>query len=117
MHDRTTQVVLGVFAGTFCFTLFGALSLRSSDQSAEVPQLAVSFALLLSLAIFASLIVLIQHITTMLQAPKIVAAAGEELRSVVSARVDIEGLDARDDQENTRLSPETQNKTLGVPLS
>ena len=37
------------------------------------------------LATFASLILLVQHISTMLQAPNIAAAAGAELLELVSA--------------------------------
>ena len=41
----------------------------------------------LMLATFATLILLVQHISTMLQAPNIAAAAGAELREVVSAEI------------------------------
>jgi len=43
--------------------------------------------LLLELATFASLILLVQHISTMLQAPNIAAAAGAELLDVVHAEI------------------------------
>jgi uncharacterized membrane protein len=46
---------------------------------AELPQVSVTIGLILSVATFASLIILIQHISIMLQAPNIVAAAGAEL--------------------------------------
>ena len=39
------------------------------------------------LATFATLILLVQHISTMLQAPNIAAAAGAELLEVVSAEI------------------------------
>ena len=39
------------------------------------------------LGTFASLILLVQHISTMLQAPNIAAAAGAELRNVVLAEI------------------------------
>jgi len=39
------------------------------------------------LATFASLILLVQHVSTMLQAPNIAAAAGAELRDVVLAEI------------------------------
>lgn len=83
LGDRTTQVVLGMFTGTFSFCLFTAIRLPSPDQAFDPPQLAISFALLLFLATFASLIVLIHHISKALQAPNIVAAAGAELRTTV----------------------------------
>lgn len=83
LGDRTTQVVLGMFTGTFTYCLVTALLLPPSDQVYDLPQLTVTFALVFFLATFGSLIALIQHISTALQAPKIVAAAGAELRSTI----------------------------------
>lgn len=83
LGDRTTQVVLGMFTGTFCYCLVEALWLPPPDQVYDLPQLSVTFGLVLFLATFGSLIALIQHISTALQAPKIVAAAGAELRSTI----------------------------------
>ncbi len=83
LGDRTTQFVLGMFTGTFTYCLVTALWLPPSDQVYDLPQLTVTFALVFFLATFGSLIALIQHISTALQAPKIVAAAGAELRSTV----------------------------------
>jgi uncharacterized membrane protein len=82
--DRTTQMVLGTFFGTFCYCLFTALSIPPIDRPGQdLPQVTVSFGLYLSVATFASLIVLIHHMSTMLQAPNIVAAAGAELLDAV----------------------------------
>jgi len=83
LGDRTTQVVLGMFTGTFAYCLVAALWLPPPDQVYDLPQLTVTFGLVLFLATFGSLIALIQHISTALQAPKIVAAAGAELRSTI----------------------------------
>ena len=83
LGDRTTQVVLGMFTATFTYCLVSALLLPPPDQVYDMPQLTVTIGLLLFLATFGSLIALIQHISTALQAPKIVAAAGAELRSTV----------------------------------
>lgn len=83
VRDRTTQFVLGNFVGTFCYCLAVALSISNEATEAEAPQITVTLGLLLMLTTFASLIILIQHISTMLQAPNIVAAAGVELMDVV----------------------------------
>ena len=82
MRDRTTQFVLGTFVGTFCYCLATALSIPNRPQTAA-PQISVTFGLILTLATFASLIALIQHISIMLQAPNIVASAGAELMNVI----------------------------------
>lgn len=82
--DRTTQVVLGTFVGTFCYCLFTALSIPPIDRpEQDLPQVTVSFGLYLSVATVASLIVLIHHISSILQAPNIVAAAGAELLDAI----------------------------------
>ncbi len=86
LRDRTTQYVLGMFVATFTYCLATALSITNLQVQAAAPQITVTIGLFLMLLTFASLIVLIQHISIMLQAPNIVAAAGSDLRDVVSVR-------------------------------
>ena len=57
------------------------------------------------LATFATLILLVQHISTMLQAPNIAAAAGAELRQVVSAELSSEVTAGDDLQEGSETRP------------
>ena len=87
LGDRTTQFVLGMFVGTFVYCLAGALSIPSTAVEPAGPQLTATVGLYLMLATFATLILLVQHISTMLQAPNIAAAAGAELREVVHAEI------------------------------
>ena len=70
LGDRTTQFVLGMFVSTFVYCLAAATSIPYGDVVREAPQVLVSMGLLLMLATFGSLIVLVQHISTMLQAPR-----------------------------------------------
>jgi uncharacterized membrane protein len=83
LADRTTQIVLGMFAGTFVYCIAAALSIPSGTVELESPQLTASVGLYLMMATFATLILLVQHISTMLQAPNIAAAAGAQLLDVV----------------------------------
>jgi uncharacterized membrane protein len=87
LGDRTTQFVLGMFVGTFVYCVAGALSIPSASAEQEGPQLTATVGVYLMLATFATLILLVQHISTMLQAPNIAAAAGAELREVVRAEM------------------------------
>ena len=87
LGDRTTQFVLGMFVGTFVYCMASALAIPSANVNPEGPQLTATVAVYLLLATFATLILLVQHISTMLQAPNIAAAAGAELREVVSAEL------------------------------
>ena len=87
LGDRTTQLVLGMFVATFVYCLAAALSIPPAEVEPEGPQLTATVGLFLMLGTFASLILLVQHISTMLQAPNIAAAAGAELRDVVLAEI------------------------------
>jgi uncharacterized membrane protein len=87
LRDRTTQFVLGMFVATFVYCVAAALSILPIAIQPEAPQLTVTVGLYLMLATFASLILLIQHISTMLQAPNIAAAAGAELLDVINAEI------------------------------
>ena len=87
LGDRTTQLVLATFVATFVYCLAAALSIPPTEVEREGPQLTVTLGMVFMLASFASLILLVQHISTMLQAPNIAAAAGDELRDVVLAEM------------------------------
>ena len=90
LGDRTAQLVLGMFVATFVYCLAAALSIPSAELGLESPQLTATVGLYLMLATFATLILLVQHISTMLQAPNIAAAAGAELLDVVRAAKTVE---------------------------
>jgi uncharacterized membrane protein len=72
--------------------------------------------LLLMLATFASLILLIQHISTMLQAPNIVAAAGAELLDVVGVEPSDEKTSENDQSQAGQGWPATLNEAEGYPV-
>jgi uncharacterized membrane protein len=85
LRDRTTQIVLGVFVGTFSYSLAAALAISPANVGSEAVQLTVTVALLLSMASFASLLALIHHMGTVLQAPNVAASASEDLRAVIGS--------------------------------
>jgi uncharacterized membrane protein len=111
LGDRTTQFVLGMFVATFVYCVAAALSIPPAEVQPEGPQLTATVGVYLMLATFATLILLVQHISTMLQAPNIAAAAGAELREVVNAEIshDI----TSDDDAERWLQP--QRDFQGVP--
>jgi uncharacterized membrane protein len=83
LGDRTTQFVLGIFVATFSYCIFSAMAIPPAEVQPEGPQITTTIGLYLLVASFACLILLIQHISMMLQAPNIAAAAGVELLEVV----------------------------------
>ena len=103
LGDRTAQLVLGMFVAAFVYCVTGALSIPPSSVETEGPQLTATVGLLLVVATFASLILLVQHVSTMLQAPNIAAAAGVALRDVVLAEIpdEVRSGDDRNDQAET----------------
>ncbi|MBE2234763.1 MAG: DUF2254 domain-containing protein [Anaerolinea sp.] len=128
LGDRTTQSVLGMFVGAFVYCVAGALSIPPVEVQPQGPQLTATVGLYLMLATFASLIVLVQHISTMLQAPNIAAAAGAELLDAVSADIPDEvtsgdddrgGLQQRTDVQGSPATPTVKNSALeteGYPV-
>ena len=83
LGDRTAQFVLGMFVATFVYCIVAALSIPTAAVERESPQLTATVGIYLMLATFATLILLVQHISTMLQAPNIAAAAGAQLLAVI----------------------------------
>ena len=72
-----------MFVATFAYCIFSAMGIPAVEIQPEGPQITTTIGMYLLIAAFASLILLIQHISTMLQAPNIAAAAGVELLGVI----------------------------------
>jgi uncharacterized membrane protein len=87
LGDRTTQLVLGMFVATFVYCLAAATSIPPVEVEPDAPQVTTTVGLFLMMVTFSSLIVLVQHISTMLQAPNIAARAGAELLDVIRAEI------------------------------
>jgi uncharacterized membrane protein len=122
LRDRTTQFVLGMFVATFVYCVAAALSILPVAEHPEGPQLTATVGLYLMLATFASLILLVQHISTMLQAPNIAAAAGAELLDVVSTEIPADmtcgddGKAGLENRPNSQGTPDTLAETEGYPV-
>ena len=85
--DRVNQAVLGVFIGTFTYTLLVLRTIRSAadDRELFVPHVAVTLALLLLLLSIAALIIYINHSARSIQASVILHR--ETLRTL--ERIDV----------------------------
>lgn len=122
LGDRTTQLVLGMFVATFVYCIAAALSIPPVEVERESPQLTATLGIYLMLATFATLILLVQHISTMLQAPNIAAAAGAELLEVVRAANTAEVANSDDGQGGLETSsgaqgaPDHLAETEGYPV-
>ncbi len=112
LGDRTTQLVLGMFVATFVYCVAAATSVPPVEVQPEGPQLTATVGLLLMTATFGSLILLIQHISTMLQAPNIAAAAGAQLMDTVLAEIP-EQVTSNDQSHSGQGAPETMVASAG----
>lgn len=78
VRSQITQVVLGIFAGIFTYCLIVLRTIRSADEGAFVPNLAVSFGFVLALGGVVALIFFIHHIADSIQASSIIASVAKE---------------------------------------
>lgn len=83
--DRTSQVVLGAFIGTFTYTLLVLRTVRSTvdDGSAFVPTLSVAMAIALALVSIGCLILYIHHSARSIQVSVVLDRATRETLGLV----------------------------------
>ncbi|MBU0995927.1 MAG: DUF2254 domain-containing protein [Proteobacteria bacterium] len=78
MRDRVTQVVLGIFTGIFTYCLVVLGTIRGGEESPFIPNLAVSFGVILAIGGISVLIFFIHHIASSIQASNIIASVAAE---------------------------------------
>jgi uncharacterized membrane protein len=78
MRSRVTQFVLGIFAAIFTYCLIVLRTIRSGDNDAFVPSLAVFFGFVLALGGVGTLMFFIHHIAASIQASSIIASVAQE---------------------------------------
>jgi uncharacterized membrane protein len=84
MADRANQLVLGVFIGTFTYTLLVLRSVRGDAMGEEhVPQVAVTGAVVLALVSIGFLIYFINHIARSVQAAVVIDNIAKDTLNVV----------------------------------
>ena len=78
MSSRMTQAAFGIFAGIFTYCLIVLRTIRSGDEGAFIPSLAVFFGFVLAIGGVGVLIVFIHHIASSIQASSIIASIARE---------------------------------------
>ena len=84
IRDRSNQVVLGVFTGTFVYCLLALRTVRGVDETEFVPGITVAAGILLALASLGVLIYFIHHVAVSIQANNIIAAVSEEMHQTLN---------------------------------
>ncbi len=83
MRSRFTQVVFGVFTGTFTYSLIVLRTIRSGAEGTYVPSLAVFFGLVLAIGGVFTLMLFVHNIASSIQAASIIAAASQATTATI----------------------------------
>lgn len=85
MQDIGNQIVLGTFTGTFLYCLLVLRNIRSDGEDFDqfVPQLSVTFGLVLAIASVLVLIYFIHHASTIIQAAQVIAGVSDDLDQAI----------------------------------
>jgi uncharacterized membrane protein len=111
MGDHVTQVVLGIFAGIFTYSIIVLRTVRGGDDGGFVPSLSVTFSVVLAIAGTGTLIFFIHHIASSIQASSIIAAVTKEtLEAVERLFPDKLGRAASDEEPPPGSAPSTPLK-------
>lgn len=78
LTDTSNQFVLGIFLGTFSYSLLILKSIHKFDVDFGVPQLAVTFAIILAIICALLLVYFVQHMVHAIQASHVIQDASKE---------------------------------------
>ncbi len=97
MRDRSSQVVLGAFIGSFTYAILVLRSIRGSQDRmpAFVPSVAVTVGIVLALLAMGMFVYFIHHIASRIQLSSVVAAIADETTDQVRREWSSESRDAR----------------------
>ena len=116
MRSGVTQIVLGIFAGIFTYCLLVLRTIRSGDEGAFVPDLAVFFGFVLALGGVGALMFFIHHIASSIQAASIIASVAQETIAAIDRLLpERRGEGPTEDDDDQTLRPLTERNWCTVP--
>jgi uncharacterized membrane protein len=83
LRDLGNQIVLGTFVSTFIYCLLVLRTVRGDDGGVFVPHLAVTVGVVLAMLSLGVLIFFIHHVSTSIQASRIIANVAEDLEGAI----------------------------------
>lgn len=85
MQDTGNQIVLGTFIATFTYCLLVLRTIRGDGDGYDrfVPQLSVTFGMVLAIASIGVLIYFIHHASTLIQASHVISSVSAELEDTI----------------------------------
>jgi len=107
IRDLGNQVTLGVFVGTFVYSVLALGSIASDPHGAFVPHLSITVAEALLLVDSAVLIYFIHHIAKSIQLPEVIAGIARDLMRAIDGEFP--------EQSNGVKRPETVGPGKSVP--
>jgi uncharacterized membrane protein len=84
MQDIGNQIVLGTFIATFLYCLLVLRTIHGEDYNLFVPQLSVTFSIILAIASIGVLIYFIHHASTIIQASHVIESVAKELDEAIN---------------------------------
>ena len=78
LTDTSNQFVLGAFIGTFSYSLLILKSIYQSDVASGIPQLAVTFAIVMAIVCALLLVYFVQHMVHSIQASHVIQGASND---------------------------------------
>ncbi|HSQ36022.1 MAG TPA: DUF2254 domain-containing protein, partial [Candidatus Binatia bacterium] len=116
LRSRATQIVLGIFAGIFTYCLIVLRTIRSGDEGAFVPSLAVFFGFVLALGGVGALTFFIHHISSSIQASSIIASVAQETIAAIDRLFPEKlGQALDEDEDEQMLRPLSERNWCAVP--
>lgn len=114
LSDPQTQIVMGCFTATIMYCIIVALSIPINPEVRKLPYLATTTSILLFMISFSSVIVLINHLGVVLQAPVITERIGRYLNRAIGAYTRERGATTQTDLAAEQLR--TVVAAAGVPV-
>ena len=82
-RDRSNQVTLGAFLGTFSYALMVLRSVRTGDEGGFVPYLALSVSILLAFVCVGMLVFFVGHMAGRINVDTVIELVSEEVRGAI----------------------------------
>lgn len=82
-RDRGNQITLGVFLGTFAYSLVVLRTVRSEAEGAFVPHLSLSVAIALALLSVATLVYFVGHMSNRINVDTVIELVSNDLRNAI----------------------------------
>ena len=87
VRDVGTQLALGAFVATFCYTMITLVSVGGGDDKVDfVAHLSITVALILTIADVGVLVYFLNHVASMIQLPVVIAGVAKTLHAEIDAQ-------------------------------